>query len=82
VKLGIIEEDTQYGIEVGIPIPSVQRFACKYPFPHMEVGESFTCAPEDYNSVRVGCHNHGKKYGKKFSTRRMPSGGARCWRIA
>jgi hypothetical protein len=84
VRLGISEEDisADFVVEPGVAIPPIRRHTVKYPFATMEVGDSFTCGVEDYNSVRVGCHIHGKKYGKKFSTRRTPSGGLRCWRIA
>lgn len=66
-----------FKIEKGLPIEKWNRES-KYPFREMEVGDSFV-APE---SLRFKASQYGKNLGMKFSTRKLPDGTVRIWRIA
>jgi len=77
-----------YEIEHGVAMPGRRH---KYPFPELEVGDSFFVPFKDPSSrdetvrlaVTIGssaCHC-GKKLGRKFATRTV-EGGLRAWRIS
>jgi len=65
-------------IEKGIPYPIKAKIP--YPFPAMEVGDSFLVDESSESSVRSSANAFGRKYGCKFSILKTPIG-LRCWRI-
>ena len=68
-------------VEKGIPIPTrkSQRWK-RYPFPEMEVGDSFLVSREDGYKAQSAAHEYGSRCGVKFCTRRLEIG-LRVWRI-
>ncbi len=63
-------------VDKNVPIPK------KYPFAQMQVGDSFVIADSiKRTTVSVASIRYGKATGKKFTTRKMPEGVYRCWRI-
>jgi hypothetical protein len=72
-----------YEIEKNVPIPTIKRKAPaeKYPFRHMEIGDSFFIPDETGTSVSGLVSAYGKKLGKKFSSRTVKDG-ARIWRLS
>jgi hypothetical protein len=53
----------------------------KYPFPEMEVGDSFHFQQRD-SRVGTAAYAWGKANGgKKFSVRKQADGTYRCWRV-
>ncbi len=71
--------------EPGIPIPKRVGLdtSAKYPWKTMEVGDSFALPP-NVNAKNFSCQASvaGKVNGRRFTTRQMPDGSRRCWRIA
>ncbi len=65
-----------YQIEKGVPAPDAPL---RYPFPEMEVGDSFF-TPGPRKSMASAAFAYGAKTGRKFTTQRV-DGGYRCWRI-
>jgi len=71
-------------IESGIPIPDDRRVnldskAPKYPWRHLQIGESFVAPAHASTSVTRA----NKVYGdRKFTARRLGDGTCRFWRIA
>ncbi len=74
-------------IEKNIPVTS----RSKYPFPEMNVGDSFL-VPADSSGARVNeratspivsgaARAWGHTRGRKFSVRKQPCGGYRVWRV-
>ena len=62
-------------IDKNIPLPR------KWPFEHMEIGDSFLLAKDIKRSaVAVSASRFGNKNNVKFSIRKTPEG-YRCWRI-
>lgn len=63
-------------IEKGVPIPR------RYPFEHMQVGDSFA-VPEGINRTRVSiaAMRYGREHKMKFTVRQMPDRSLRCWRL-
>lgn len=76
-------------IEHGIPFPRKAGRGYVYPFPDMQVGDSFAvaCAGGDtyklMNNLNACSRGYAKRTGgaAKFSTRRV-DGGVRIWRVA
>lgn len=71
-----------YEIEKGIPVPTQNKGMRIYPFPTMEVGDSFLVADGGRNRamsalVRYKQHNAGRR----FTVRTQPDGSLRIWRI-
>ena len=68
-------------IETGIPIPTnnIGRPAI-YPLAELAVGQSFFVEGGDVVKLRQAAKQHGRRYGKKFTTAKVADG-ARCWRI-
>lgn len=72
----------EFRIEKGIDLPKFSGDQSRrYPFPDMEVGDSFAIPPEQAIRIRTAANNWGKLNGRKFSTRKH-GGGYRVWRIA
>lgn len=70
-------------IDKKIPIPNGAdgKFARKYPFPEMKVGDSFLFPPgTGQHTARSGACQWGKKSGRKFIVRTTKQG-LRCWRV-
>lgn len=63
-------------VESNIPLPAI------YPFAKMKVGDSFAI-PSDIKrtAVSISAMRYGRKYSMKFTIRKMPDGGFRCWRL-
>lgn len=71
-------------IESGIPLKSWKPRQ-RYPFPRMEVGDSFLLKSEDnLASVRSAACLYGKRHSTKFAVRcdDPVKDTHRCWRIA
>jgi len=68
IKGGI--EMEEYKIEKGVPLPKG-----RYPFPTMEVGDSFEFS-DSLSSVRSAASYWGRTHGQKFTARKN-----RCWRV-
>lgn len=63
-------------VEPNIPIPK------RYPFAQMKPGDSFVIPNEiARNTVSVAAMRYGRAHGCRFTTRTMPDGTIRCWRI-
>ena len=74
---------TKLLIDKGVPLPPRRKGGPpdKYPFPGMEVGDSFFAA--NYEDPRVMSNlawKRGKKLGRKFSVR-TEGDGVRVWRV-
>jgi len=68
-----------YKIEKNVEFNHVQGCA-KYPFPEMEIDDSFYVEIEDLVKARAAAGAWGKAHGRKFSGQRHREGG-RIWRI-
>lgn len=63
-------------VDKGIPLPK------RYPFEHMEVGDSFAVPPGvARTTVAIAAMRYGRKHGMRFVTRMMPDRSYRCWRV-
>lgn len=83
-----------FKIEKDIPAPLNARGApAKYPFRQMGVGDSFAIPASDNgfyrrkngvrgHSVQAASWYYSQKMGFKFTTRLLPDGSCRVWRIA
>jgi len=71
-------------IDKNVPIPESQSGPGrprKYPFPDMEVGDSFYAeGKKEAEKADVASKKYGTKYGCRFTCRR-DEGGGRIWRI-
>lgn len=63
-------------IQKGIPFPTSRV----YPFPKMNVGDSFVVGRIEYKRLSFQASTYGKKHNKKFSIRSILDG-VRCWRV-
>lgn len=80
-NVATIRRPEEFAIEKGIPKP-IAHGSQLFPFPDMEVGDSFAFPSTLDNRVRTAACNWGKTHGgKKFSVRKYGNG-HRCWRIA
>lgn len=76
-----------YEIEKGIEPPKGQMGRRRsYPFPDMEIGDSFFVPFEEGDlkvkaAVQAAATHYGKRHGMKFATRSI-EGGIRVWRLA
>ena len=82
MKPHIVPASYPYRIEKGLPVPPQGTKGRKYPFPEMEVGDSFTAPKSDLCSVKSASCQYGRRKGWKFSTRVSGSDEVRCWRMA
>jgi len=71
-----------YEIEKGVEVPKKQKLQILYPFPFMEIGDSFIVGKEEGKKVTSSLAYYNRKVGnaKKFTTRTVPEG-VRCWRV-
>lgn len=70
-------------IEKNIPIPRSHAEGGKYPFPQMEIGDSFVVPADRGRAATVACARQKRKHGKQFATRKTEDGKfVRVWRIA
>lgn len=67
-------------IERDIPLPPA-RNQRRYPYPQLEVGESFFVPEVSQNAIANQAWRWSQKLGRKFETRKRP-GGVRVWRTA
>lgn len=68
-------------IEKNIPVPSAKSFREKYPFKHMDVGDSVLIpAGARWKAAANAAWMVGYRDGKKFTSRSTPEG-MRIWRI-
>jgi len=72
-----------YEIEQGFDMPkgNGKNGRKKYPFPDMDIGDSFFVSADKYQNARNAASGHSKKFGKVFSFRKTEKG-ARCWRMS
>lgn len=71
-------ETARYLVEKDVPIPTnLKGRKSVYPFPEMEVGDSFSFEPDRYNTVRRAATYWGGDHGVKFSVSSVHN---RCWR--
>ena len=69
-------------IEKNIPVPKkTRRKPYKYPFPYVEIGDSFFVAGKNQRFFGASVSKAGKTLGCKFTVRTV-EGGVRVWRIA
>lgn len=78
----------EFKIESGIPLPGDcgRGRPRKYPFPDMEVGDSFFCEGSHSRTVQFKAYKAAQEYAHrnppmKFSGR-LVEGGIRIWRVA
>ena len=74
-------------IDKGKPIAAHPKKAkvSKYPWPDMEVGDSFFLPGMNVAAFSGSAHTAGRRTGKKFSLRTLTEDGVkgvRCWRVA
>jgi hypothetical protein len=75
-----------FKIEKDVPVPGTYHHRAKYPFPEMEVGDSFLVPyggkPKRVvmNNVRSAGSYYGKRHGIRFVFR-TEEGGVRTWRV-
>jgi len=68
-----------FPIESDVPMPEDGR--ASYPFPLMEVGDSFSIADQSAaEKARRAATVHQKRHGGRFSIRKV-EGGYRLWRV-
>lgn len=77
-----------YEIEDGIPLPPHTRREIRYPFPELEVGQSFLVPwpdgrqPQSFaNQISSRATQWGRRLGRVFRTRSSREG-VRVWRVA
>ncbi len=72
-----------FTIEKGVPLSDARKTTrLKYPFPDMEIGDSF-CVPGDRrNTLSVAASLYGKRNGLKFTVSCQGDGRVRCWRVS
>ena len=68
-------------IDKHIPIPDFMKYS-KWPFPLMQVGDSFVLPKEKYRSVINACAQQKKRKGVQFTVRKISDSEYRCWRVA
>lgn len=72
----------EFKIETGIPIPGFGVGSSKYPLVEMKIGDSFFVSNESSSGARSSCSNLSKKHKEyKFITRKE-TGGCRIWRVS
>lgn len=81
------QQATGFKIEKNVPFNghvSSRKGASKYPFPEMEVGDSFSFGADnsDVDKIRMAASRFGQTNGMTFSTSRQKDGTYRCWRTA
>lgn len=63
-------------VDKGIPLPK------RYPFEHMEIGDSFALPPGiPRTTVSIAAMRYGRDRDMKFTIRLMPDRSYRCWRV-
>lgn len=76
----------KFTIQKNVPIPESRGRAAIYPFPKMEVGDSFEVSKGTYAAgqepVRRAAYAYGRMTGKKFTCRSTGEDTLRIWRIA
>lgn len=70
---------SEYVIDHDVPLTKPRHGKQVYPFPDMEVGDSFET---DMASVSSAATNWGKNNNAVFTVRKLDDGKYRCWRIA
>ena len=70
----------KFKIEKNIPVPKNLSLKGLYPFPAMEVGDSFIVPVGCVPAVRGAATVYGKRHNVKFTCRKTSNGG-RVWRI-
>ena len=77
----------QFTVDSAIPLPPPSRSPGHgiYPFPLMNVGDSFFVAGKTEKQIGASIRNHKARTGRSFATRRVfvdGIKGVRVWRIA
>ena len=78
-----------YKIEAGVPVHEWRRPRAKeepgqrvaYPFHDMQPGDSFEAPLFDKDRIAIAARAHGRRNGRRFTTRRTGWNLCRCWRI-
>jgi hypothetical protein len=73
---------SDFVIEKGIPTPERKAQQTRYPFPQMDVGDSFVVPQEVIENVRMAASQAARRKGLKFATRRIDAAHYRVWRLA
>lgn len=73
-----------YEVKKGIPVekPAGGRSARMYPFPIMEVGDSFDVPIDQRVNVATKASKQKRKYGREFTVKKINETTVRVWRIA
>jgi len=66
---------SHFKIEKNVPTPTSRN---RYPFAEMEIGDSILGKISMYNAAR----QHGRRYGRKFASRKQTNGDIRIWRVS
>jgi hypothetical protein len=70
-------------IEESIQIPKSRCYNSLYaPLRALEVGESLTYPPEKLSSLKATAQIYKKKFGLKYSVRKLPNNTVQVWRVA
>lgn len=69
-----------YHVETGVPLPGFKgELKCRYPFPIMDVGDSFAFSEKEWAKVRNAAYMYSCRHPEvKFSVSKR---GLRCWRV-
>lgn len=72
-----------FQIESGVPLPNDSGIGAprKYPFPSMQIGDSFLVATEKAANARAAAKMFARRQGVQFTVRKLDSG-TRIWRVA
>jgi len=77
------EYENIYIIEKGIDIPSISKgnTTLKYPFPKMDIGDSFVAPKPESHRIRSAANAYSKRSGRSFTLRTLGDV-IRIWRIS
>jgi hypothetical protein len=71
---------SEYKIIKGGPLPT--PYGQKYPWPDMDVGDSFEAPAISRGTISSAATLDGRKYGRKWSIRKIDENTIRVWRIS
>ena len=71
-----------FEVEKSVPLPpKVGRQSKMYPFPYMEIGDSFKTTADEYERAQRASYAYANSHPCRFACRKTEEGG-RVWRIA
>lgn len=82
VGVEVVKMLASYHIDKAIPLPpKIGRQSKMYPFPYMEVGDSFKTTADEYEKASRAAYAYAHAHHCQFACRKTDEGG-RIWRIA